>query len=142
MENEMMRDLMEEATEEVIPVAQAIAEETVVPAAQEVVKELPTIAAEVAAPVTKKAKHSPKKTIAFVITAAVAGAAFMIKKTAEKKKADKEAKEQERINALVDKRVDEKLAALGFTQQPTTEETKAETNETKTDSTEETAEKK
>lgn len=141
MENEIMNNIMEEATEEIIPVAQAIAEETVVPAVQEVAKEtLPTVAAEIAAPVTKKAKHSPRKTLVFVVGTAVAGAAFLIKKKAEKKKAEKDAKEQERINAMVDKRVDEKLAALGLTaQQPATEETQADTNVQDT-STEETKE--
>lgn len=109
MENEMIREAIEEAVTENIPAAQTIAQEAI-PVAQEIVKDtVPTLEQTITAAPAPAAKHSFGKTLGCL---AVLGAIIAFKPIKNRVNAKKEAKRQEeerKIQAMVDARVNELL---------------------------------
>jgi len=107
MENEMIREAMEEVAEEIIPAAQDIVEEAIAPAAQAIVQDIPVIE-----PVTIKAepKHSGWKTVLLVSSLATIALIKPAKKAWNNHKEKQAAKRREEFNRLYDERRAQELA--------------------------------
>ena len=103
MENEMIREAMEEVAEEVIPAAQDIVEEAIAPAAQAITQEvIPVI--EPIAQIKAEPKHSGWKTALLVSSLATIVLIKPAKKAWNNHKEKQAAKRRDEFNRWYDER--------------------------------------
>lgn len=109
MNDELMKEAMEEAVEETIPAAKEIVEEAIAPAAQEIVQNtIPAIEPKLE---VKAPKHSKLKTAGLIITVTAIVVAKPITKLVKGHEEKKKAKRQAEFNAWYDERRAAEIAA-------------------------------
>ena len=109
MNDELMKEAMEEAAEETIPAAKEIVEEAIAPAAQEIVQNtIPAIEPKLE---VKAPKHSKLKTFGLIVTVTAIVAAKPITNMYKSHKEKQKAKRQAEFNAWYDERRAAEIAA-------------------------------